>query len=262
MDIIIPTHGRAGKQETAKRLAHAGIEFHTVVQADEAHLFGGNVWVLPRDIKTIAPTRQWILENVGGSRSIVMLDDDLVFFRRREDDATKLRDITGPELAEMFLIMERQLHICAHVGIAAREGANRVTAQFVPNTRIMRVLGYDRNILLEDKIRFDAIPLMEDFHVALSLLERGYPNMILNSYANNQGGSGSAGGCSLFRTKELQRECALKLKELHPQFVTVVEKETKGSFGGGIRTDVRIQWKECYKHGKSLCGTGLLDHGA
>jgi hypothetical protein len=181
-----------------------------------------------------------------------MLDDDLVFFKRRIDDPTKLRDIENAELIEMFHLIEKTIMWThAHVGIAAREGANRNTDEFMDNTRIMRVLGYDREVLLRLGIRFDEMEVMEDFHVALSLLERGYANRVLNTYANNQGGSGSSGGCSHFRTMDLHAANAEKLAALHPQFVTVVEKTTKGSFGGGTRKDVRIQWKEAYKYGKS-----------
>ena len=41
--------------------------------------------------------------------------------------------------------------------------------------------------------------------------------------------------------------CSNELAALHPDFVKVVEKYTKTSWGGGIRTDVRIAWKKAYE---------------
>lgn len=257
MDIFIPTYGRE-RQETSDALVRAGIPHALVVQHREGLRHAPNafrnVFILPPNITTIAPTRQFIMEHAGDSTQMVMLDDDLVFFKRRTDDPTKLRDITAEELKEMFVEIERHLITHAHVGIAAREGANRNIDEFADNTRIMRVLGYDREVIMRNNIRFDEMEVMEDFHVALSLLKRGYANRVLNFYANNQGGSGSAGGCSHFRTMELHAANAKKLAELHPQFVTVVEKTTKGSFGGGTRKDVRIQWKQAYEYGKRAVG--------
>ncbi len=248
MDIVIPTYGRAHNQETLKHLLTARLEVTLVVQAREADQYepdgGVKIVILPDSIRTIAPTRQWIVENVGHSDHICMLDDDLVFYRRRTDDPTKLRGITPVELSDAFYLMDRHLANYPHVGFAAREGANRNTESRLFNTRIMRVLGYDRVTLKKHDIRFDEMEVMEDFHVALQLLEAGYDNLVMNEVAHNQGGSGSSGGCSHFRTAELHAANAQKLADLHPQFVTVVDKTTKGSFGGGTRKDVRIQWKK------------------
>lgn len=250
MDLVIPTYGRARDQQTLRQLVDAGLHCHLVVQAREALAYErydaqAKIWVLPDSIRTIAPTRQWIVDNVGTDRVLCMVDDDLVFYKRRDDDRTKLRDITPGELAGAFADLETTVRThAAHAGFAAREGANRNTDRYCWNTRIMRVLAYDRFILREHDIRFDRMEVMEDFHVALSLLKLGYDNMVLNNYAHNQGGSGSAGGCSHFRTPELHSRNAHLLQELHPDVVTVVQKTTKGSFGGGTRDDVRIQWKK------------------
>lgn len=252
MDIIIPTYGRANSQQTLAQLTAAGLNVILVVQARE-HLEhskyqSGQVTLvaLPDHIRTIAPTRQYILDYVGDSEQFCMVDDDLVFFKRRDDDRTKLRDITSPELHEAFMLMAQTLvnYGVGHVGFAAREGANRNTEDTLHNTRIMRVLGYNRHQLKRHAIRFDIMEVMEDFHVALCLLKLNYRNVILNNFAHNQGGSGSRGGCSHFRTPELHARNAEVLAVLHPGVVKVVEKTTKGAWGGGTRKDVIIQWKK------------------
>jgi hypothetical protein len=134
----------------------------------------------------------------------------------------------------------------AHAGFACREGANRVTSPHIVNTRILRVLGYNRKILAKENITFGRVQVMEDFDVALRLLRAGYPNCILNHVAHNQKGSGAAGGCSTYRTPQVQAQAAHVLAALHPGYVKVVEKTTKTAWGGGTRTDVNIQWKKAY----------------
>lgn len=249
MDIVIPTYGRARNQQTLAQLLKADLEVTLVVQHSEAAMYerydaDARIYVLPEQVRTIAPTRQWILEKVGTDEALIMVDDDLVFYRRRDDDRTKLRDITPEELHGAFHQMGKGLEDYAHVGFAAREGANRNTESWLFNTRIMRVLGYNRHTLREEGIRFDEMQVMEDFHVALTLLERGHSNAVLNDFAHNQGGSGKEGGCSHFRTAELHAANAHLLAQLHPGVVRVVQKETKGAWGGGTRTDVVISWKK------------------
>lgn len=254
MDLVIPTCGRWRNQPTLGALWEARLPVTLVVQQEERSQY---IWlrepypecsiaVLPPHITTIAPTRQWIMENVGSSDHICMLDDDLTFYRRRTDDRTKLTDVLPDDLERAFDEMDLKLSQFGHVGFAAREGANRITDPLVYNTRIMRVLGYDRGLLAGLGIRFDRLEVMEDFDVALQLLEKGIPNCLLNNYAHNQAGSGNVGGCSHFRTAALQAANAVKLQLLHPGVVSVVQKRTLAAWGGGERTDVRIQWKKAF----------------
>jgi hypothetical protein len=92
---------------------------------------------------------------------------------------------------------------------------------------------------------------MEDFHVSLSLLTKGLPNMSINWMVQNQNGSNLAGGCSSYRTPERHAESALALKRRFPDFVNVVTKKTKTAWGGQERIDVIIQWKKAIAHGQS-----------
>lgn len=262
MDIVIPTYGRAlpHMQTTLRQMNEDGIVPKVVVQLRERELWWGHnamptldyeLHVLPDEIRTIAPTRQWIIDHVGESDKVVMVDDDLVFYRRRDDDRTKLRDLKPGELKQMLLEIEAFLMNHSHVGIASREGANRNTEEYSHNTRIMRVLGYRRDTLQKLLIAFGRLPVMEDFDVALRLLRHGLPNIVLNNWANNQAGSGKEGGCSHFRTPDLHAESARRLAALHPGYVKTVEKTTKGAWGGGTRTDVHVQWKKAFKDGSA-----------
>lgn len=264
MDIVIPTYGRPqqSRQHTLNALVADGLLPVLLVQHREHHLYQwyhGPVHVLPPEIQTVAPTRDYLIHNeVWESRFVVMLDDDLHFFARRQDDPTKFRNLESGELGRMLAQLEGMLDRFPHVGIAPREGGNRNTEPFMLNTRIMRVLGYDRDFLRQHAVTFAPMPVMEDFHVSLQLLKLGRDTLVLNNWCNNQAeGSDAAGGCSTYRTAALQAEAAHLLAGLHAPYVKVVEKETKTAWGGGTRTDVTIQWKKARNH--ACNGPSLLD---
>jgi hypothetical protein len=88
---------------------------------------------------------------------------------------------------------------------------------------------------------------MEDFDIQLQLLRKGMPSISINTMVQNQRGSGLEGGCSTYRTVEIQEEAARTLQSYHPEFVSVVQKQTKSAWGGGVRTDVVIQWRKAYE---------------
>jgi hypothetical protein len=185
-----------------------------------------------------------------------MLDDDLTFFSRRVDNPALFCRPDPEEITLLVSEIEDSLDEFAHVGIGSREGGNRLMGHRYFNTRLQRVLAYRTDVLQREGIRFDRLPVMEDFDVNLSLLRAGYRNVMLNWIVNDQGGSNAPGGCSQWRTLDMQAAAARKLAELHYGFVRTVEKTTKTAWGGQTRLDVRIQWKKAYE---SSTGSGSLD---
>jgi len=253
MDILIPTYGRAtwSQQHTARALIDDNITPHLVIQRrevdeyDQIGFLGVNRSILPAGIQTIGPTRDYIIYDMLGSDMVCMLDDDLHFAVRRDDDRTKFRQPIHGDFYLMFDHIEAALKKHPMVGIGAREGGNRVTDEIVLNTRVMRVLAFRRSYLKKHCITFSKVEVMEDFHVALSILRSGADICVLNNWVSNQaGGSGAPGGCSAYRTPALQTAAAHKLAALHHGFVRVVQKATKGAWGGGTRTDVVVSWKK------------------
>lgn len=260
MRIFIPTYGRSGQQTTFEIFDDYLLSKYKptlIVQARESHLYSQYPHIaLPAGIETISPTRQWILDMFNGK--VLMLDDDLLFYRRREDDRTKFRKLDSEDLVYMFHCLEDMLENFVHVGMMGREGGNRYTEPTKEVGRIIRVLGYQTPVLKYHSLKFTDIPLMQDHHMNLSLLKLGYPNCILSEFVNNQkGGSDAPGGCSHFRTPEVLADAARRLEELHRPFVKAVEKETKTAWGGGTRIDTRIQWKKAYEYGRRA--SSILD---
>lgn len=229
----------------------AGIHCILLVQESEATEYAKMIgphelWVLPPHIKTLAPTRDYIIHDMPTeSDHVVFMDDDLQFAVRREDDRTKFRQPTGDDLRKMIAAVDRQLDFSPMVGIGAREGGNRNTEKFLYNTRIMRVLAFNRSYLQRHKLYFTPMVVMEDFHINLQILRSGADTCVLNNWVSNQvGGSDASGGCSVYRSDTVQSEAAHMLAARHPGYVKVVHKTTKTAWGGKTRTDVIVQWKK------------------
>lgn len=247
MRIYIHSSGRAGKSLSIEYMPYATIlvqahEYRDYVRANPHH----DVVPLPPEIKTLSPTRQWILDNCPEDK-VLMLDDDLRFSVRRKDDPTKLMPATTEDVLEMVKEIEDELEFYSHVGVLARDGANRILEPHnITCTRMMRLLAYDIPVVKEVGARFDRTVTKQDFDMTLQLLRAGHANSVLTQYCHDQPGSNTAGGCSVYRTQEVMTQGAHLLKELHPEFVKVVEKPQVGTWGSS-RLDVQIQWKKAYQ---------------
>ena len=256
--------GRIQTQKTWDRIPQS-LRRHTflVCPFDEARQhaeLGRNVCPCPE--KGIAKTRQWLLSPKGyGGEKFTFTDDDHYFFRRIDPNKGSLRKCEESDMIEMFARIEFLLDQYPMVGVAARQGSDaflglrkdavknyEVVCGIAENKRICNLYGVRADILNREGIRFDAVPLMEDMHVTLSLIAKGYDTALITDFAWNQEASGTKGGCSSYRDFALQKEAALKLADLHRPFVTVIKKLSKDKSGknwksvGSTRYDVRIDW--------------------
>lgn len=262
MTLFIHTYGRVGKQETLKTF-NTELRKRTVlvVQAreeDRWKLAGVpehvRLMVLPDQIRMLSPTRQFILDHAvqNGLDKIVMMDDDLKF-SFRQPGGLKLFAAVKTDVENMFGVLEDALDEHVHAGVSAREGNNRQLDDYTRIGRMMRVLAYRPKAVHDLDCRFDRLRTKQDFDMTLQLLRKGKPNYITFRYAQDQGGSQAEGGCATYRTPEMMSEDAMNLHNLHPDFVKVVTKTTKGAWGGGARIDVNIQWKRAFE------SSGVLD---
>ena len=262
MIVYIPTYKRLDRQPTATALAKAGVNVALVVRQEEAlravevaanlskNAPGAvTVATLPPTVTNIGQTRQWIMEH-SNEEVVIMMDDDLVFARRgkRDDNPLYLSPCDDDDIYLMVGWLEEITYTgyCL-AGISAREGNNRKEGMYEHCARMMRAWAIHRKTFFDIGARFDNLPCIEDFDVILHFLVNGYENIINNTYTTNQAGSNVAGGCSTYRTLEVQADAARALAAKYPDFVKAVDKTTKGAWGGGTRTDVTVQWKKAFK---------------
>lgn len=263
MEIYIPTYGRVDQQFTLDNLPPVWADACTlVVYREEAphHVERGRkVLVVGDEWKRGIPTKRQFIMDHACHNKVVMLDDDLTFARRRDDDPTKFRQMHDQDYHEMFGAMDLAMDGFYHGGLGFREGGNRYPMMVRMHARIMRAHFYRKDMPATFPRH-----LMEDFHVTMRLLMQGLDNIQLNRWVTNQRSSNLAGGVSEVRTPEVQKAAALAMAADFPQFVKVQEVSTKSSWGGGTRYDVRVQWKKAIKwgleHGEPGQAT-LLDEG-
>jgi hypothetical protein len=117
---------------------------------------------------------------------------------------------------------------------------------------MMNAYAYDTQALKELNVEMGRISVMEDFDLTLQLLRKGYPNRVSYQYVWNQRGSGAEGGCSSYRTAELQTKSAQLLQQYHPEYVSLVTKSA-GSVWKDMeeRSDVNVQWQKAYEDGRN-----------
>lgn len=253
MHIYIPTLGRPNKQETLKHIPNKLMEkVRLVVNKEEYGMYCERVskkmlMVVEKKVTNIGQVRQYIIENSLNDFSL-FFDDDMSFGVRKEGKLKKAEKIDVYGMYKLLLSwLEEGI---AHVGVSQRFGNNRITEDYLEVTRMNNVYAYNTKIVNKEKIRFDRLPIMEDFDMTLSLLAAGYKNRVSYKYCWGQGKSGDRGGCSTYRTSEMQKEAAIALSKLHPGIVKIKAKKGKEEWGGInslYRTDVNILWKKAFK---------------
>jgi hypothetical protein len=257
MQIFVPTRGRIDRQVTREYACLDAVSkvFPVTYVIPKCDV---DAWVkkYPSDTLLVVPDehkfsdiRQTILYSgcITDPYHFVM-DDDLYFYRREHGETT-LRQANYEDIIEMFGWSEGAMMMddYIHGGISPREGNNRVADDIAFNTRVTRCHFYNAVEVQKTGFDFRDVMCRQDFHFTLSMLERGFQNIVSYEWAHNQRGSGSIGGCSSYRTLEMMEAEAHKLKALHPEFVEVVVKDTKRAWGGGERKDVRCAWKKAYE---------------
>lgn len=259
-EVVVPSTGRADKMSTLDWLPQKLLP-HTVVACRpmEVSTYRDSITTMGFAEVRVRPTppgihraRQFITHKAK-TRYVLQVSDDLRFAIREGPGSVSLREATrqevGAGLGQLLTWMQRDGF--AHVGMSTRGGNNRVEEPYKDVTRMNDVYGHDTNVLHEHDVRWDRLQVMEDFDVTLQLLRLGYPNRVLYLMCWDQPATNHDGGCSTYRTPEVQKEGAFGLKELHPEFVRT--RRASASNWEGFpeeRWDVTCYWKKAYESSK------------
>lgn len=254
MRIIIPTKGRVKSQTTFTNLP-VSLQANTIVVCPKAEVsrlrqnyMYINVMEQPDPEMGIAEKRKWIVE-MSQDENIVMLDDDLRFCVRREDDPGLFRSAVPSDITKAFAELGGILSPdVPHAGFAARGGSIGDSAKKggwqISGKRMMYVLGYHLPTVKEHVI-FGRLGTHEDIDICLQLLTKGYPNAVNFSFLVDQK-FGNPGGCSDERTVEKNNADCLKLTEFFPEYVKAKQKDYAGSTP---RIEVVCQWQKALDDG-------------
>ena len=264
--IYIPTFGRArpNLQRTYESLPGVLQEKTVfVVRPEEKKIWHRTPHVVCA-IPGVPAARHAAMEHAKSHRFdiAVMLDDDLKFSMRTAEwtpDKPQWCNAAPEEVLNSIIWMVHAVDGFLHHGqtppLAARgprggnNSAGMGSCQW--NVRIMRSFAIHVGTYFHHKLRFDEFPFWEDFHIALELLTRGYPNVVSNVYLTD-GVTNSPGGVSSYRNIDHMNACQRQFVERWSRFVTPVHKPTRWpGMGDVLVPDLRIQWKKAYVHGQT-----------
>ncbi len=258
--IVITTHDREHKQITLNSLPEpirkrTRLAIYKYEEENYRSVYPKQpYWLMPIKVKGLHAKRQFLIENTK-TRYLLLMDDDFRFCYRPDLNSSSLvyLEPDSIKLIRMFETMRNMASDYAHVGISHRSGNHNYNKAFKFNTRIAGVFLYDLSVLRREKIKLGRVVLMDDFDTILQLLRKGLSNVVLYRWCYNHiGNSNSKGGCSNYRTIEMQNRDAIKLAELHYPFVKLMTKKSTTWRNMTERTDVRIYWKKAYESSKTL----------
>jgi hypothetical protein len=264
MLIAIPSKSRFNLSKSTLRWIPRTLipEVRMFVPAEEADRYKRAAFNTQYPIHIIPSTAKGIAEerhNIGqyaaqnGYEKFCMLDDDLNQFSARiAPYETPLRKATEQDCIEMFTTIEQYLSWFAHASVSPRFHNNAYVGDdpvMVNCKRMLRFLAYRTKEFLE--CEHGRVEIAEDFDVTLQLLSKGYKNAVLYKWCQDQSETGSAGGCSTYRTTELHNRNMLKMHELWPRVTQLREKknisETAVKAGLSERLEITIHWEKAYR---------------
>jgi hypothetical protein len=238
--IIIPTVGRMHNQVTLKNLPGFLLDITTlVVQPHEETLakkLHNNVLVLPKEIQTLSPTKEWISKRFK-NKTYFILDDDLEFFVKDYDKSKviQVRDffnlIEEIDLFEVEGIYWGGLNPSPNVSLSYSDPKG-----WIHNFRVMTNMWVVGPKI--PQIDWNRVVCAQDYDIALQLLSKGYENRVSTKYFVRN--VGEKGGCNLYRTNELRLESYKKLRSFFPDLVRVRERND--------RPYVDIYWKKALSY--------------
>lgn len=250
--IVVPSRGRAGKIPTFEALrgnVDCKVEVTTHHTETAQYIRCGLEWPLPHSCNNLPQIRDYTLDAMREHDVVIMVDDDFRFFKR--DSERKLSALEPAEVQGMIDAVMAQFEDpkVGLVGVSMRGGNNRYP-DVEPNYRVNGFLAVRTSVYETLRVRFSDVPVMEDFWYELNLLTNGYEARTIFNYAYDQPCSGAPGGCSTYRTNEMQQQTAEYIKSQFPEYVTVVKKKLKVGWGdlGKERYDIKVQWKKAYKY--------------
>lgn len=267
MNLYIMSRGRAGNVRTLDSISPAVREkTYLVVGKNEVNDYLQcyplvQILGAPEFVTNYSQKFQYILdglplngEDLGChiERKAVILDDDLVFSRFNEYGS--LRTERDPhKLDGMWSEVEWLLETYALVGVHARQNANSLWGHgpYNKNERIICMQGINREII--GKVKVDQYPILADVVLNCTLLARGEANAVITDYCQDHGPCQAPGGCSIYRTPEMQEAAVDYLVRRFPGYVKKVERRPKvARWMGDVRYDYSCQWKKLYTAGRAF----------
>lgn len=232
MHCAIPSKNRAGKCTTQDIIKNSTF----YVPESEVHQykqFYKNVIGIPKEIKGITPTRNWILKNCNHKR-VVMLDDDVktagyVRFNKRNVNMIKIKD-EDFWLNEFNKFFDMCIQLKYKIWGVSTESSSKSTYPYKPFLFKTYALGSIMGIINDGEYYFDEeYTVKEDYELCLRhIKDKGGILGVRYLFWENHHWV-TEGGCKDYRTIDIERACIKKLIKQYPGMVASA-KRTNNEF--------------------------------
>ena len=258
MKIVIPTY----KREDASRLVYNQLpenlrEVTFLFTKEERVPFlrkrfpEANIIPLPNETNGIADTRQRILDYFPNDK--LWMIDDQVKLQRRSADFRVIGWATGEDIRILYDWISYCLDFYTEVGVSSRPGNDKVHEPFRINERCYTCQGLRSDVLHQLGIEFSGlykksgIMFLEDFYLTITLLKRGYPNIVLYDFVADAD-HGRKGGNSEFRSRENNDAAWKAFAKEFPGLVTLKLVNGNSWHGdmGQLRYEGIISWSKAF----------------
>ena len=222
MIIAIPSKNRAGRTTSQRVLPNATFyvpesEVHQYIQ------FVKNVIAVPKEVKGITPTRNWILKNTK-ERYVVFIDDDVKTCgwtkcekRNCKKIEIKDEDFWNKEFQKFFYLCEELKYKMWGV---RTESSPRGVYPYKPILFRTYLTASCMGLINDGEYYFDESYIVkEDYEICLRhIKDKGGILGIRYLHLENEHWK-TEGGCKDYRTVKIEKECIKKLIKQYPNMI-------------------------------------------
>ena len=229
MLIAVPSKGRAGLTTTNKILPNLSTFF---IPESEYHQYKGivkNIVCVPKEVRGITDTRNWILENTD-EKWVVFLDDDAknVGYNKLEERKTKPIKIMdeGFWVEEFLKYFDLTEQLGYKIWGTRTESSARGTYPYKPFLTRSYVTASCMGIVNDGEYLFDPeFKVKEDYEICLRhIKDKGGILAVRYLHWQNEHWT-TDGGCKDYRTIEMERDAIKKLIKLYPNMISSAKRK-------------------------------------
>jgi|NorSeaMetagenome_1021524.scaffolds.fasta_scaffold00564_22 glycosyltransferase involved in cell wall biosynthesis len=229
MLIAVPSKGRAGLTTTNKILPNLSTFF---IPESEYHQYKGlvkNIVCVPKEVRGITDTRNWILENTD-EKWVVFLDDDAknVGYNKLEERKTKKIEIRDEGFwAEEFLkFFDLTEQLGYKIWGTRTESSPRGTYPYKPFLTRSYVTASCMGIVNDGEYLFDPdFKVKEDYEICLRhIKDKGGILAVRYLHWENEHWV-TDGGCKDYRTIDMERDAIKRLIKLYPSMISSAKRK-------------------------------------
>ena len=174
----MPSKGRADKLTTLKYFPEAYIFVDP--QDEKAYFSYKNLVVLPKDNQGIGYVRKFIVDYFSSERYLLMPDDDIVGFYKREDSKLKKLD----DIKEMIAEMLEELKNSGQVGLSTKDTNWYIKEDLIFNKKMFNFGLFNLEKMRANSVNYDeSFTLYEDIDLLLQFLTKGVRTAVFHKYA-------------------------------------------------------------------------------